>query len=69
LKLVVEHGKKWSVISDQMAGRTEHTVKNRFQSLLKKYLKQTNEKMPKLHKAEGRKKEILIVNKIHQQII
>ena len=37
LKLVIEKGKRWSEISKSMASsRTENSVKNRFNSLLKK---------------------------------
>ena len=37
LRLVLEKGKRWSEISKSMASsRTENSVKNRFNSLLKK---------------------------------
>jgi hypothetical protein len=40
LEYVLEIGKKWSAISKCMKNRTEHAVKNRFKSLLKKYKKE-----------------------------
>ncbi|CAD8044212.1 unnamed protein product [Paramecium primaurelia] len=36
LSLVIENGKKWSMISKYLDGRTENQVKNRFKSLLHK---------------------------------
>ena len=38
ITLILEHGKKWALISKAMGGsRTEHMVKNRFKSLARKY--------------------------------
>jgi hypothetical protein len=39
LEYVLEIGKKWSAISKCMKNRTEHSVKNRFKSLIKRYKK------------------------------
>jgi len=36
LKGILEKGKKWSEISKSLPGRTENSVKNRFNSLVKK---------------------------------
>ena len=35
MSLYLEHGKKWSLIAKYMAGRTDNTIKNRFNSALK----------------------------------
>jgi hypothetical protein len=37
--LVQKHGKKWSYISRAIDGRNENMVKNRYNSLLKKLMK------------------------------
>ena len=37
LQRVEEWGKKWSAISKLFKGRTEHMVKNRFHSLMRKW--------------------------------
>lgn len=39
LELVLDLGKKWSGIAKQLKTRTEHSVKNRFRSLIKKFSK------------------------------
>ena len=38
-ELVIKVGKKWSSISKLLETRTEHSVKNRYKSLLKKFKK------------------------------
>ena len=35
MQLYQKHGKKWSLIAKHMAGRTDNTIKNRFNSALK----------------------------------
>ena len=35
LELVTENGRKWSLISKKLVGRNEHTVKNRYISILR----------------------------------
>lgn len=35
MKLYSQHGKKWSLIAKYMHGRTDNTIKNRFNSALK----------------------------------
>lgn len=35
MNLYLEHGKKWSLIARHMPGRTDNTIKNRFNSALK----------------------------------
>ena len=46
IRTVFEKGKKWALISKQLdCRRTEHMVKNRFNSLMCKYLKSNNKKM------------------------
>jgi len=35
MNLYLQYGKKWSLIAKYMAGRTDNTIKNRFNSALK----------------------------------
>ena len=39
MEYVLEIGKKWSAIAKCMKNRTEHAVKHRFKSLVKRYKK------------------------------
>lgn len=50
-ELVLKHGKKWAEISRIITGRTENGVKNRYNSMLKKWMRmKTNNPMTKLNK-------------------
>jgi hypothetical protein len=53
LEYVLEIGKKWSAISKCMKNRTEHAVKNRFKSLLKKYKKENSKNVKRGKGAES----------------
>lgn len=40
LKLIKEKGRKWSKIAKVFGNRTEHTIKNRYNQLSTKYVKE-----------------------------
>lgn len=64
MEFALELGKKWSAIAKCMRNRTEHAVKNRYQSLLKKYKKSNKKDWSRLKKSEVKKGEIQIVREI-----
>lgn len=55
MEYVLELGKKWSAISKCMRDRTEHAVKNRYQSLLRRFTKLSDIKLSKGRKSETKK--------------
>lgn len=58
LEYVLEIGKKWSAIAKCIRKRTEHAVKNRFKSLIKKYKKE-NPKSSRKGKSSDSESEII----------
>lgn len=68
LDLVLKFGKKWSVISKNMPGRTEHSVKNHYQSILKKYKELEPKTKQRLKKQEIFQKEINLTKLILKKL-
>lgn len=54
MELVLDVGKKWSSIAKCIGKRTEHSVKNRFHSLMRQYAKMARKIKTK---SSGRKKD------------
>lgn len=73
------HGKKWSLIAKFMAGRTDNTIKNRYNSALKmhatfqeyidykqrKYEKSLNRKSRGIYRKKGEDAESMINKRRH----
>lgn len=48
--LLLDYGCKWSLVSKKMSnGRTEHMVKNRFNSIVKKVFKKVLKRVERKH--------------------
>ena len=48
--LIIDYGCKWSLVSKKMNnGRTEHMVKNRFNSIVKKIFKKVLKRVERKH--------------------
>ncbi len=44
MKLISQYGRKWSVISKNIKGRTENAVKNRYHSICKQTVSKDSQK-------------------------
>lgn len=79
MNLYLEHGKKWSLIAKHMVGRTDNTIKNRFNSALKmhssfqeyidykqrKYEKSLNRKSKGIYKKKNEDPDQLLDKKLN----
>lgn len=60
LKNIIDSGKKWSEVSRSLPGRTEHAVKNRYNSLLNQF--------NKINKISKEKEEEEKIKKIYEEL-